>query len=236
MASIKFSALVGDARGSIGGNVFSRNANGGYVRNRTTPINPSTSKQANVRARMMTVINAWRAMTADEKHKWATQVSSNGYMSRVGESQTYTGYQLFLKRNLQLLAIGQPIVVDIPVDPVFPDSYSDSLDLEAAVGGASFSVADMIFNVAPGTSGQTLVIYSTGNLSTGVTSTAQSYRQVSTHDASSGTTFDFSSGLLGLLGTPQVGAQLIVKARVVDNASGFSKDLNTLSAIIEQGI
>jgi len=48
MAIIKFSAIVSDARGKIGGNVFSRNKGGSYIRSYVKPINPSTPKQTQV--------------------------------------------------------------------------------------------------------------------------------------------------------------------------------------------
>lgn len=50
MALVQFGGGILDARGSIGGQVFSKNRFGNYMRARITPVNPNSARQAVVRA------------------------------------------------------------------------------------------------------------------------------------------------------------------------------------------
>ncbi|GAI27992.1 unnamed protein product, partial [marine sediment metagenome] len=49
MALVQYGGGVLDARGSIGGQVHSKNRFGSYIRARTTPVNPQTNRQDAVR-------------------------------------------------------------------------------------------------------------------------------------------------------------------------------------------
>ena len=50
MAKIKFGMMMTDARGKLGGQVFSKNKGGAYVRTKVTPSNPQTIAQTTRRA------------------------------------------------------------------------------------------------------------------------------------------------------------------------------------------
>ena len=43
MAKIKFGMMMTDASGKLGGQVFSKNRGGSYVRTKVTPTNPQTA-------------------------------------------------------------------------------------------------------------------------------------------------------------------------------------------------
>ena len=49
MAKIKFGMMMTDASGKLGGQVFSKNRGGSYVRTKSTPVNRQSSAQMNVR-------------------------------------------------------------------------------------------------------------------------------------------------------------------------------------------
>lgn len=101
MASIRFGAGIVDARGSISGQVFSRNANGGYIRARTTPTNPGTTPQAIVRDGLAENAQAWRELSDVERQAWvdAAATQQGQYTNRLGETAQYTGQQLFMLVN-----------------------------------------------------------------------------------------------------------------------------------------
>ena len=54
--TLRFGALVADARGSVGGAVISRNAGGAYMRTRTTPTNPNTPIPATLRNLLLSIM------------------------------------------------------------------------------------------------------------------------------------------------------------------------------------
>lgn len=109
MALIQFSNLVNDIRGSSGGNVFSRNRSGAYVRNRTTPLNPQTTAQGAARGLFANLAQAWRNLTVEQRAQWSAAVDEYPYLNKLGQTRTYSGQQLFmvLNRNLQSVDTAQ---------------------------------------------------------------------------------------------------------------------------------
>ena len=71
MGLIKFGAFVTDIRKSIGGSTFSRNTYGAYVRNKVTPVNPSTTYQQLVRQYMAQLAQDWSSLSINEKKQLA---------------------------------------------------------------------------------------------------------------------------------------------------------------------
>jgi hypothetical protein len=104
MASIKFSAIIADARGKIGGSVFVKNANGSYIRTYTAPLNKNTPGQQLQRANMTVYSQKWRALTDDQRNSWGFYAPQVPYTNRVGDKSIYTGFQLFMKTNMILEA------------------------------------------------------------------------------------------------------------------------------------
>lgn len=146
MAKIKFSALVADVRGKVGGNVFSRNASGGYVRTYVSPVNPSTIPQQFVRAIFAVLTAGWRALTSANRTAWFEATPFYPYQDKLGETKTYTAQQLYMKLNQNLRTVGLP-PIDVPATPaVFPaitaqsvavDSSSNTFILDAAFDGVA---------------------------------------------------------------------------------------------------
>ena len=102
MASIRFSALVSDVKGVVGGNVFQSNANGSFVRARTTPVNRRTALQQNQRLIMVVYAQKWQGLTDQDRQDWKDNAVMHPYTNRLGEQKIYTGYQWFMKTNLIL--------------------------------------------------------------------------------------------------------------------------------------
>jgi len=102
MASIKFSPVVTDARGLVGGTVFSRGANGSYIRGFSKGVNKNTSIQQIKRNNLAFYAARWRQLTDEDRNAWITGAPSAPYHNRLGETCFYTGFQYFMKTNLVL--------------------------------------------------------------------------------------------------------------------------------------
>jgi hypothetical protein len=61
--------------GSQANTVASRNRYGQYYRNRATPVNPHTSLQGTVRARLAINAATWRTLTAAQRAGWGDLAS-----------------------------------------------------------------------------------------------------------------------------------------------------------------
>lgn len=128
MALIRFSNLVNDIRGATGGNVFSRNKAGAYVRNRTTPLNPQSSPQMAARALLAGLSQAWRTLSQAQRNAWAAMTESYPYTNKLGEVRHYSGEQLFITLNRNLQAAGEATIND----PQFPAGVGAPLTLSVA--------------------------------------------------------------------------------------------------------
>ena len=104
MATIKFSSVVSDARGRIGGTVFSRGQNGSYIRTFSMP-KKSNSVISLIKRQYLAHYSAkWRELTKADRKAWIQAAIYNPYINRVGETSYYSGFQLYMKVNLDLEA------------------------------------------------------------------------------------------------------------------------------------
>lgn len=127
MAKIKTSAIVADIRGTLGGNVFSSNKGGNYVRRYKKPTNTNTIPQQIMRALFMALSTSWRALADASRAAWIAIAPHYPYMDSLGETKILSGQQLFMKLNQNINGYNSnyPIttfaLLDMPVTPqVFP--------------------------------------------------------------------------------------------------------------------
>lgn len=102
MATVKFSAVVSDVRGKIGGNVFARGKNGSYIRSFSMPRNANSQIQQVRRNNFSYYSAKWRSLTVNERRQWVLSAASLPYNNRVGETSFYSGFQQFMRVNLIL--------------------------------------------------------------------------------------------------------------------------------------
>lgn len=117
MALIKFGVGISDARGSVGGTVFSRNKSGAYMRNRTVPTDPGTTPQTKIRACMGQVRNAWfHVLTDAQRAAWAVYATNTPLTNRLGDSFNATGWNMFARAAVMALYNDLDIIADAPTD------------------------------------------------------------------------------------------------------------------------
>jgi len=139
MALVKFGAMIADARGSIGGTVFARNRGGAYVRNRTTPINPQSTRQTAVRSLLASLTNLWSTtLTQAQRDAWTLYATNVPLVNSLGESRNVTGINMYVRANSLILDTGGTRADDAPtiftvgptITPTFTvDAANDELDI-----------------------------------------------------------------------------------------------------------
>lgn len=129
---------LGDpSSGSYQGITASRNRFGQYKRTRAIPVNPASSYQTAVRARLATNASNWRSLTATQREGWGSFGSNITRADTLGQYYTLNGYEAFCLVNNNRLAAGDAVLTDpIAYDP--PDPMT-SVTLTATI--ASLSVA-----------------------------------------------------------------------------------------------
>src|SRR5690606_37427563 len=63
MAKVKFGMMMTDARGKLGGQVFSKNRAGSFVRTKVTPANPNTEANRKARALFFEISQQWSSLS-----------------------------------------------------------------------------------------------------------------------------------------------------------------------------
>lgn len=101
--------------GSIAGTTSSRNRFGQYRRTRAVPVNPNSTFQGVVRARMSANAAAWRALTDAQREGWADLGLSMNRTDSLGQSYNLTGFQAYCSVNNNLVASGAATVSAAPV-------------------------------------------------------------------------------------------------------------------------
>ena len=125
--SIKFGGGVTDMRGSAGGNTYSRNRFGAYMRNRTVPINPNTGRQQLIKASMAALTARWsQTLTAAQRTAWNLYGSNVAMLNRLGETIYLTGFNHYIRSNIFREAYNKtiidagPTIFELPAqDPSF---------------------------------------------------------------------------------------------------------------------
>ena len=106
MAKIKFGMMMTDARGKLGGQVFSKNRSGAYIRTKVTPTNPQSSFQSSVRQSFGAFSQAWSGLTNAQRTAWDEAVSQWSTTDIFGDLKNPTGKNLYLRLNQQAAQAG----------------------------------------------------------------------------------------------------------------------------------
>lgn len=168
MAKIVFSAIVGDARKKIGGNVFTKGRSGAFVRRKVSPIQPRSSFQRNVRASFTALSKLWSGATMDDTKRaaWNALASNYPVKDKFGAAHTLTGLQMFQKLNRVLATMGVAAITTPPA--TLAAEYPGALTVVATVAGPNTLTVDfatdptaadnaMIFGAAQQSAGRAFV-------------------------------------------------------------------------------
>lgn len=121
MALIKFGGGIIEARGSIAGNVFSRNRYGAYMRARTKPINPNSDRQSAIRTLISEVSQAWFAdATQAQRDAWAVFAANVPATNKLGEVIYLSGFNQYMKSNIASLNAGLLAIQPAPTTFTLP--------------------------------------------------------------------------------------------------------------------
>lgn len=141
MAKVRFGGGVSEMRGSIAGNVFSRNRSGAIVRNRAVPVNQPTPIQTAYRAAFNTVVQSYRNLTEAQIDLWTSWSSGLSALNSLGESYTPSPEQAFMTQNMNLIAAGQSLITTPPVGtPELPTLDDFKIDAGTVAAGVIASL------------------------------------------------------------------------------------------------
>lgn len=109
--------LGGQLSGSAGGLTAAHNRYGQYVRNRSVPVNPNSTRQQEVRNAFATATLAWRDLDDNERQLWRAYADQTPILNKLGETVIPTGQAMYVSTNTFRLGLGQTILDAAPSTP-----------------------------------------------------------------------------------------------------------------------
>lgn len=208
--------------GSYAGVTSSRNRFGQYVRTRATPVNPSSTQQGVVRARMGTNAAGWRSLTALQRAGWTSLGGTISRNDALGQAYTLTGFMAYCMVNNNNLAAGNAIVSDAPAI-VTP---ADLLTVTITLTNAALSVA---YTTTPLAAGNRLFTYASPQRSAGRAFEAD-VRLLAVSAAAAASPANLFAAYSARFGTPVTGNRIFFSFSTY--ASGFVSAPYTVSQVV----
>ncbi len=146
--------ILANLRGSVGGNTFSHNRGGDYVRRRSSPTNPNSTRQQFMRTTLGTLSGLWSSLlTPAQRGEWDTYAANQSKEGPLGNSINWTGHNAYIHSNTHLLDAGDARI-DSPPAIVAPTGLLTMVvDISAAV------TADVTFTDTPLAANHKLVMF-----------------------------------------------------------------------------
>ena len=224
MAKIKFGMMMTDASGKLGGQVFSKNRGGSYVRTKVTPTNPQSTAQMSVRGIFASISSRWSSLTEEQRNSFNGFVSAYARTDIFGDLRNPSGKSLFQRLNQNLELSGQA-QIDSCTSPV-EVPFANVTDALGGVIAADFAVA-----YAGDLTGSRVVVWATPQMSQGTKFVKNQLRQLLVVAGASNSTIDIYSAYVAKFGIPVAGANITIGVRVI-NANGQASPLETVKAVI----
>lgn len=208
MAKIKFGMFMTDARGKVGGQVFSKNRGGAYVRTKVTPSNPRTAKQMASRAILGQLSVGWSALTSPQIQAWNKAVNDWQKTDIFGDLKSPTGKNLFVALNKNLLQSRQTSLN-------VPPAKQDLQDLSQMTVAVNVSTSAITITGLPVLSAGMYQVWATPAINKGVSFYKNKLRvldYVSTFASAGEGLFDTYAQTFGAL---KAGDNLFIQVRVI---------------------
>ena len=210
---VKYSALVSDMSGKLNGSVASRNRGGQYLRNKTTPLNPQTAQQVQVRNQFGIISGSWRALTDNDRASWNDSAVNFPYTNVFGDVKYLSGFNLHQQLNTNLRLIGRPVLVNAPVPQEVPT---------VTVTVPLIDVSDEIMNANIMRSGidvnGRVLIYATPGMSAGISYMKNRFRLIG-HSNTTGVQ-NIWGMYVAEFGIPAVGTRIFIRVAGVRGDTG----------------
>jgi len=129
--------------GSIAGTTSSHNRFGQYRRTRAIPVNPNTTQQGVVRARLAANAAAWRTLTAAQRAGWSDLAASMNRSDALGSSYTLNGFLAYCSINNNNVMSGNATVSDAPALTTPPTILTAVITLTAAALSVAYTVTPL---------------------------------------------------------------------------------------------
>lgn len=210
MAKAKYGGGIQDVRGSIAGQVHSRNTFGNYIRQKVSPVQPRTSRQLEVRALFAELSRRFSNYLTDaQQEAWRQAAASTPIRDVFGDSITLTGINLYTRLNSLRALMGQP-----PLDDPPPVENVEALQA-FSVTDAGAGNLEVSFAPAPVPGGRALAIWATEPVNPGVAFVAHKLRLLTVVPTGTASPVDITQAYTERYGAPTPGKAIYVAGELI---------------------
>lgn len=222
---MQFGSIVVAGSGKIGGHVASRNRGGAYLRTKVTPVNPQSTAQLNVRARLTGRSQAWKGLTQAQRDAWNAAVSLYARTDIFGALKNPSGFNLYQRINNNLLTVGAAAIVS----PAQPGAVAtvNIVSLTAVVAGGVVTMT--LSGAVP--AGTAVKVFATSPQSQGISFVKSEYRLISTLPAATATPVVLTVPYATKFGAYVAGQKIFVAIEFINTATGQNSNRQQISAI-----
>jgi hypothetical protein len=211
----KFGAIIVAGSGKIGGHVASKNRGGAYLRTKVTPTNPQSIAQGAVRARMTSLSQGWRGLSASQRAGWNGAVGDFQKTNVFGDITKPSGINLYTKLNANLMEAGAAQIVVPPL----PDSVGSPETL-SAVFDATLLTMVLTFTPSPIPAGTAWIVRATEQVSPGISNLSGKYRNIEVLPAATMTGADIVASYVARFGGLVAGRKIGIELVAVNTVTG----------------
>jgi len=208
--------MIGQASGSVGGQTFSHNRFGAYVRTRAIPTRSTTTEAENAKAILAAQSQAWGGLTDAQRAAWKSWADTHPVTDSLGNAQVLTGAQAYVQINARLDRAGETLLSLPPI--ASPPAALETLTGTWDIGAGDFEVT---FTPTPLAAGIRLWSQAAVVASAGITYIENLLKQVDIQAAATASPVDLQSAIEARFGALQVGNVVTIRCSTFDSASGL---------------
>lgn len=227
MAKFEMGAIVNDISGTIDGTTYSKNKYSNYMKGHRSPTNKQTNTQLQVRADLTNISKLWQTLTDAERKAWDNFALANEKTSIFGKMVSITGFNAFVKLNMNLAAVG---VAYISNPPLNTDVVGLS-NLVSLTATASTQVISLVFTATPTDVTTSLLIKASNPLSAGKAGAGMGLRVIKFTAGAATSPISLGTVYTSVIGSFQVGQKIFIEVTPINNVTGVKGGIMKISTI-----
>lgn len=208
MAILTFASPVSGLRGKVGGNIFSANKGGPYLKAWSRGSNPRTFVQSGHRANFISFSTTWITLSQANRDSWDTYaaLTAQDLINSLGETYSISGFNWFIRINLNRESFGDGLLSAAPTGGTPATPIIQVVD---AFSTAAAGVTNIKLTAGSPGLGERLAIKAEMAYGEGRQVLSQIRTFMLTQQQSIGTVnFGFKTELLEHFGTAQIGQKV----------------------------
>jgi len=224
MALLKLSMLISSINGKIGGSVISSTSNGYVARQNSYTNQPLTPANSVRHVLVQQITQVYRELTQAQKDSYTNEIPNYPYINKAGDNALYNTYQLFIKLNLNLQTLNEPVKL---VAPAFTAVGTVTIDQLFA------SITQIWVDYSGKNSTDSLIIYGAPYRNDTLVPHKREFRQVQVIvDNSVSAIVNIQTNYFAIFGVPTAGQRVYIATKSVVTNTGLANNFENITNVV----